>query len=161
MKLVQHFIPEDAKCNTHHGLDNGMASTVTIHWVGPFPGQTPEQVRNYWISSKGEASAHFIIKDEECLQCWPIEHAAWHAGCRPGNYTSIGIEVIPEDTDGRFSDKSIATLKELLDRYFPNWPLVRHYDWTGKDCPKFYVDREHWAGLLEKLGRGQITLPLH
>lgn len=160
MKLVQHFIPEDAKCNTHHGLDNGMASTVTIHWIGPFPGQTPEQVRNYWISSKGEASAHFIIKDEECLQCWPLEKAAWHAGCRPGNYTSIGIEVVPEDTDGRFSDKSITTLKELLDRYFPNRPLVRHYDWTGKDCPKFYVDREHWTGLLEKLGRGQITLPL-
>ena len=42
------------------------------------------------------------------------------------------------------------------------WNLMsKDYDWTGKDCPKFYVDREHWAGLLEKLGRGQITLPLH
>ena len=66
----------------------------------------------------------------------------------------IGIEVIPENTDGRFSDASIETLKTLLDKYFPRLPLVRHYDWTGKDCPKYYVDSNNWKDLLEKLGRG-------
>lgn len=154
MLFIQDFIPEDAKCNTKHGLDNGIATTVTIHWIGPYPGQTPEQVRKYWIDSKGEPSAHFIIKDDECVQCWPIDKVAWHAGCRSGNYTSIGIEVVPENTDGRFSDASIETLKALLDKYFPGLPLVRHYDWTGKDCPKYYIDSNNWADLLVKLGRG-------
>jgi len=154
MNFKQDFIPENAKCNTHNHFDNEMGTTVTIHWIGPYPGQTPEQVRSYWITSNGEPSAHFIIKDDECLQCWPINKAAWHAGCRAGNYTSIGIEVIPENEAGKFSEKSIATLKELLDRYFPNLPLVRHYDWTGKECPKYYVNINEWKALLEKLGRG-------
>lgn len=154
MNFKQDFIPEDAKCNTHNCFDNEMATTVTIHWIGPYPGQTPAQVRKYWIDSKAEPSAHFIIKDDECLQCWPINKAAWHAGCRAGNYTSIGIEIIPENVEGKFSDKSIATLKELLNKYFPNLPLVRHYDWSGKECPKYYVNINEWKALLEVLGRG-------
>ena len=152
MKFIVDYIPEGSKCDTKRSLDN--ATTVTIHWIGPYPGQTPEQVRKYWIDSKGEASAHFIIKDDECLQCWPISKAAWHAGCPAGNYSSIGIEVVPENIDGRFSNASIETLKALLDKYFKDLPLVRHYDWTGKDCPKYYVDSNNWHDLLEKLDRG-------
>lgn len=152
MKFRINYIPEGSKCDTKRFLDN--TSTVTIHWIGPYPEQTPDQVRKYWIDSNGEASAHFIIKDDECLQCWPISKAAWHAGGPAGNYSSIGIEVIPENKEGRFSDASIETLRELLDKYFKDLPLVRHYDWSGKDCPKYYVDNNNWTDLLEKLGRG-------
>ena len=152
MKFRINYIPEGSKCDTKRFLDN--TSTVTIHWIGPYPEQTPDQVRKYWIDSNGEASAHFIIKDDECLQCWPISKAAWHAGGPAGNYSSIGIEVIPENKEGRFSDESIETLRELLDKYFKNLPLVRHYDWSGKDCPKYYVNNDNWEYLLERLGRG-------
>lgn len=152
MEIKQNFIPEDSRCATHHGFDNGQASVITIHWIGPYPGQTPEQVRDYWIKSGGEASAHFIIKNDECLQCWPLDTVAWHAGCRAGNYTSLGIEVVPETVDGKFSDKSIETLKALL-ATLPKWPVVRHYDWTGKDCPKYYCDTNKWEDLLKKIGR--------
>ena len=155
MNITQDFIPTDAKCSTHHGFDNGTPSVITIHWVGPYPGQTPKQVRDYWISSGGEASAHFIIKNNECLQCWPLDTVAWHAGCRAGNYTSLGIEVVPEDTSGKFSDASINTLKDLV-KYIngvvkKKLPIVRHYDWTGKDCPKYYLDNNKWEELLSKI----------
>lgn len=153
MNLKVNYIPEDAKCSTHHGFDNGQASCITIHWIGPFPGQTPEQVRDYWIKSNGEASAHYIIKDSECLQCWPLDTVAWHAGCRAGNYSSIGIEVIPKNEAGEFSDESIATLKELIATLPPKLPIVRHYDWTGKDCPKYYCDVNKWQELLAKIDR--------
>lgn len=152
MKFKQNFIPENAKCSTHHGFDNGRANVITIHWIGPYPEQTPEQVRDWWIKSNGEASAHYIIKDEECLQCWPLDVVAWHAGCRAGNYTSIGIEVIPRNKEGEFSDSSINTLKELLST-LPRLPIVRHYDWTGKDCPKWYCATDKWECLLKQLGR--------
>ena len=152
MKFRINYIPEGSKCDTKRFLDN--TATGTIHWIGPYPEQTPDQVRKYWIDSNGEASAHFIIKDDECLQCWPISKAAWHAGGPAGNYSSIGIEVIPENKEGRFSDASIETLRELLDKYFKDLPLVRHYDWSSKDCPKYYVDSNNWTDLLEKLGRG-------
>lgn len=152
MKLIEKFIPEGLKCDTKMKFSEGQPNVITIHWIGPYPNQTPDIVRDWWIKSNGEASAHFIVKEDEVMQCWPIDKVAWHAGCKAGNNSSIGIEVIPCDTQGRFSDKTIETLKELLDT-LPRLPLVRHYDWTGKDCPKFYVDSNEWCELLTKLDR--------
>jgi len=152
MNITKNFIPDNSKCDTKQSFVNNQPSVITIHWVGPFPGQTPEIVRDYWIKSGGEASAHFIIKDDECLQCWPLDKMAWHAGCSAGNKTSIGIEVIPCNIQGRFSEKSIKTLKELIES-LPRMPIVRHFDWTGKKCPEYYCDNNEWQELLEKLGR--------
>ena len=151
MNLIKDFIPENSKCATGRKLK---ATTITIHWIGPFPGQTPKIVRDYWLSPDcaNSASAHFIIKDDTVLQCWPIDVVAYHAGCKAGNHSSIGIEVCPENKEGKFSDKSIATLKELL-QTLPNLPLVRHFDWTGKDCPKYYVPNDRWKELLKALGK--------
>lgn len=155
MKLRQDFIPDTAKCCTHHAFDNGKAVGVTLHWTGPYPNQEPEVVRDWWIASGGEASAHFIVKDDEVLQCWPLDRVAWHAGCRPGNYQTIGIEVIPKNTAGEFSEKSIKTLKELLafinEQLGIKAPIVRHFDWTGKHCPEYYCDTNKWKQLLKEI----------
>lgn len=150
MNKIIKFIPRGSACDTNELFKQGQPTIVTIHWVGPYPGQTPDIVRDYWISSGGEASAHFIIKDDDCMQCWPINKVAWHAGCTQGNSNSIGIEVIPMNTDGEFSEASIKTLKELLTE-FKRWPVVRHFDWTGKDCPKYYMDNNRWNDLLSKI----------
>lgn len=150
MKLIKKMIPSNLNCDTHEQFANGQPSVITIHWIGPYPNQTPDIVRDWWIKSGGEASAHFIIKDDECMQCWDISKVAWHAGCKSGNFTSIGIEVIPCDKEGRFSEKSIATLRELL-ASLPSLPIVRHYDWTGKDCPKYYCNPDRWQELLKRL----------
>lgn len=150
MNIKQDYIPDGLACDTHKNLTREPAF-VTIHWVGPFPGQTPEMVRNHWIESNSEASAHVIIKDNDVLECWPRNKKVWHAGHTIGNNCSIGIEVIPEDTTGKFSDWSIQTLKAYLKAFYPNVPLVRHYDWTGKDCPAYYVNNKHWTELKEKL----------
>lgn len=155
MKLIKKLIPEDAACATHVSFDSVQPTTITIHWTGPYPGQSPEMVRDWWIESKGKASAHVIIKDDIVLQCWELDQIAWHAGCTAGNTTSIGIEVVPENTEGKFSDKSITTLKEYL-ATIPNLPLVRHFDWTGKDCPKYYCDNAKWKELLQQLGKDKL-----
>lgn len=152
MELIKNFLPNDCKCDTHRNFEKGQPSVITIHYVGPFPGQTVSQVREWWEVSDGEASAHYVIKDDIVLQCWPLTKVAWHAGCKAGNNTSIGIEVIPKNSAGEFSDRSIATLKELLDS-LPRLPIVRHYDWTGKACPAYYTNNDKWQELLKKLGR--------
>ncbi len=152
MKLTENFIPEGLPCDTKTKFQDGQPSIITIHWIGPYPNQTPDNVRTWWINSKNEASAHFIVKEDDVMQCWPTDKVAWHAGCKAGNNTSIGIEVIPCNTQGRFSEKTIRTLKELLDT-LPRLPLVRHFDWTGKDCPSYYCNNNEWNELLEKLGR--------
>lgn len=149
MNLVQKFIPDGTPCDTKKKLEK--IESITIHWTGPYPGQSPSDVRDWWVNSKGEASAHFIVKDSEVLQCWPTNKVAWHAGCKQGNDTSIGIEVIPMNVEGEFSKLSIKTLRQLLDT-LPLVPVIRHYDWTGKECPKYYCN-SRWEQLLKELGR--------
>jgi N-acetylmuramoyl-L-alanine amidase len=133
-------------------------TSITIHWIGPYPKHIPEIVRNWWLhGSDGnglEASAHFIIKDTRIMQCIPLSEVAWHCGSK-GNYTSIGIEVIPADEKGVFSDESIETLIYCCST-LPKLQLLRHYDWTEKDCPRYYtplVDngRARWEDLKARI----------
>lgn len=152
MNITKNFLPDNIACDTKKFFPGGQPSIITIHYTGPYPGQTPAQVRDWWISSNGEASAHYIIKDDEVLHCWPDNKVAWHAGCKEGNECSLGIEVIPMNEAGEFSDKSIETLKQLLDT-LPRLPLVRHYDWTGKQCPAYYCNSANWQALLNRLDR--------
>jgi N-acetylmuramoyl-L-alanine amidase CwlA len=128
--------------------------SITIHWVGPFPGQTPSVVRQYWVKNNLQASAHYVIKDDECIQCIPDGEVAWHCGCK-GNYESFGIEVIPMNIEGRFSQESIDTLKQVVSHLAPT-KILRHYDWTGKDCPLYYTPLsdggdDRWRDLVAEL----------
>jgi N-acetylmuramoyl-L-alanine amidase len=150
--IEQNFIPRGKLARPGIRLD---ATSITIHWVGPLPGQTPEIVRNWWINGSDgngiDASAHFIIKDKRIVQCIPTGEVAWHAGPK-ANYSSIGIEVIPANKDGRFSDDSIETLIYCCST-LAKLPLRRHYDWTGKNCPLYYTPLvpdgdEHWQELV-------------
>ena len=154
--LKQDFLPEGIPCDSREWFSAKRPSSVTIHWIGAYPAQTPSIVRAWWLTGGGEASAHLIVKDEEALQCWPFDKVAWHCGSPTGNRCSIGIEVVPESIDGKFSEKSILTLRGILDDFFPDVPLKRHYDWSGKDCPLYYIDEEQWGSLKTALGRGAV-----
>jgi N-acetylmuramoyl-L-alanine amidase len=132
--IEQDFIPRGKPARSGIKLVN--PTSITIHWIGPYPGQTPEIVRNYWLSGV-EASAHYIIKDDRIVQCIPTSEVAWHAGPK-ANYSSIGIEVVPANKDGKFSDTSIETLIYCIS-LLPKLELLRHYDWTEKDCPLYYT----------------------
>lgn len=149
MTIKTNYLPKNSPCDTGEQLKQ--LAFVTVHWVGPYPGQTPEIVRQYWIDSGTEASAHVIIKDDVVLECWPLDKKAWHTGHGVGNDYSVGIELIPENTRGKFSDKTIATLKEYLNTYLKDKPILRHYDWNKKLCPAYYVDHNNWTELLAKL----------
>jgi hypothetical protein len=151
MRIITEYLPIG---RARPGIRLKEASSVTIHWVGPYPGQSVWAPYYWWrdgIDGRGvEASAHFIVKDDTVLASVPVDEVAWHCGSS-GNYTSIGIEVIPLDTEGVFSVQSIETLRALL-KTLPEAPLRRHFDWTGKKCPAFYCTNDKWSGLLHELG---------
>lgn len=132
---------------------------VVIHYVGN-PGTSAEANRNYFesLSSGGEetyASAHFIVGLEgETLQCVPLTEWAYASNAR--NEDTVSIEVCHPDETGEFSAVTYERVVELtawlcgtfdLD---PEQDVIRHYDVSGKDCPKFYVENEAaWAGFRE------------
>jgi N-acetylmuramoyl-L-alanine amidase len=140
------------------GIIMAQPNSITIHWVGPFPGQVPTDVVRYWVKQNAETSAHFVIKNDQCINCIPVSEVAWHCGDAKGNRSSIGIEVIPMNVEGEFSADSIDTLKQVL-MHLPRVDLLRHYDWTGKDCPLYYTPlseggEDHWNALREELYDG-------
>lgn len=128
---------------------------IVIHWVGN-AGSSAIANRNYFESLKDKklyASSHYIIGlDGEIIQCVPETEVAYHGNS--ANSYSIGIENCHPDWDGKFNDKTYASLVELCadlcKRYSldSTTALIRHYDITKKDCPHYYVqNNQAWVNL--------------
>ena len=136
------------------GTELEQINGVVIHYVGN-PGTTAHANRNYFESlSSGQegtyASSHFIVGLEgEVIQCVPLTEVAYASNERNGD--TVSIEVCHPDETGEFSPVTYARVVELtawLCREFkldPSRDVIRHYDVTGKICPRYYVDNpEAW-----------------
>lgn len=122
---------------------------IVVHYTAN-PGTTAQQNRNYFEGLKDShetsASSHFVIGMEgELVQCIPCNEMAYASNDR--NDDTIAIECcIPDDT-GKFTDETYATLVHLVAWLCGRYDLtiddvIRHYDVTGKMCPKYYVEHE-------------------
>ena len=120
---------------------------IVIHYTAN-PGTTAQQNRNYFESlaetEETYASSHFVIGIEgEIIQCIPCNEIAYASNERNGD--TIAIECcIPDDT-GKFTDATYASLTALVAWLMGRYDLttddvIRHYDVTGKDCPKYFVE---------------------
>ena len=127
---------------------------VVIHYVGN-PGTTAHANRNYFESlasglENTYASSHFIVGLEgEVIQCVPLTEIAYASNTR--NEDTVSIEVCHPDETGEFSPVTYDRTVELtawLCRAFeldPETDVIRHYDVTGKECPRYYVEHpEAW-----------------
>lgn len=131
---------------------------VVLHYVGN-PGTTARANRNYFASlSSGQegtyASSHFVVGlDGEVIQCVPLTEVAYASNTR--NDDTVSIEVCHPDDTGEFSAVTYQRAVELtawLCRTFdldPETDVIRHYDVTGKVCPRYYVENpEAWERFL-------------
>lgn len=131
---------------------------VVVHYVGN-PATTARANRNYFesLSSGAEgtyASAHFIVGLEgEVLQCIPLTEIAYASNSRNGD--TVSIEVCHPDGTGEFLPETYDRLVELTAwlcqefRLDPETEVIRHYDVTGKLCPRYYVENpDAWERFL-------------
>jgi len=138
---------------------------IVVHWTANKNiGANAVANRNYfntkpYIKDQNEkkvfASAHFIVDDRRIVRCIPENEVAYHCGAKvykplvanqlrvppgdsPNNYT-IGIEMCV-NADGDFSitrQNTIELLSHLLNKYrLTTQNVYRHFDITGKECPK-------------------------
>lgn len=136
-------------------------NAVVIHYTAN-PGAGAEGNRNYFENLKDAgsnpertyASSHFIVGLEgEIIQCIPLKEIAYASNER--NMDTVSIECCHPDESGRFNqetyDSLIALTSWLLTRYdLKKSDIIRHYDVTGKICPKYYVEHENaWKQLKE------------
>ena len=125
-------------------------SGVVVHYVGN-PGTTAAANRSFFanlaLTHETYASAHFLVGlDGEILQCVPLTEIAYCSNS--ANDYTVSIEVCHGDETGKFNDATMESLEQLvawLCETFdldPTEDVIRHYDVTGKICPKYYVENE-------------------
>ena len=120
---------------------------IAVHWVGN-AGSSAKGNRNYFESLKDKhiyASSHYIIGLEgEIIQCIPESEISY--ATNQANSYSISIENCHPDNTGKFNDKTLHSLIDLCvdicKRYNldPLKDIIRHYDISGKCCPKYWVE---------------------
>lgn len=136
---------------------------IIMHWTANTDrGAHALANRNYFNLGTRPASAHYVVDDHSIVQCLPDNEVGYHVGAKryePAgkaimqggalnpNFYTIGIEMcVNKDGDWektyRYSAELAAFL--LLKHQPPEDTLLRHFDITGKDCPKMMLDSEPW-----------------
>ena len=135
---------------------------IVIHYTAN-PGTTAQNNRDYFegLKDTGETnvSSNFVIgMDGEIIQCVPTSEIAYASNDR--NHDTVSIECCHPDADGKFTEATYDSLVELTAFLMGKFELgindvIRHYDVTGKECPRYYVQHpEAWEAFLSDLDTG-------
>ena len=120
-------------------------NNIVIHYVGN-PDTTAQNNRDYFNKSDTNVCSHFVIGlDGEIIQCVPLDEKSNASNNR--NLDTISIEVCHPDNTGKFNEVTYNSLVKLTAWLCDNSRLtekdvIRHYDITGKECPKYFVTNE-------------------
>lgn len=152
---------------------------IVVHYTGN-DGDTAEQNAKYFQNNIVSASAHYFIDDDSVTQSVPDNYVAWSVGgskyadCnRTGggtyygkcaNSNSISVELCDTQKDGvsNFSEKTTNNAVELIKLLMTKFSVdidhvIRHFDVTGKTCPKPFIDNSTWNDFKNRLGDNEMT----
>lgn len=130
---------------------------IVVHYVGN-PNTSAKNNRDYFDKITTTVSSHFIVGlDGEVIQCVPIFERS--AASNNRNKDTISIETCHPDESGKFSKETYDSLVKLTAYLCYEFDLtendvIRHYDITGKICPKYYVENEkEWDNFKIEVGK--------
>lgn len=122
---------------------------IVIHYTAN-PGASALDNRNYFENLKDthetKTSSNFIVGlNGEIVQCVPTWEVAYASNSR--NNDTVSIECCHPDETGKFTDETYRSAAQLcawlcLKFDLDEKDIIRHYDVTGKNCPKYYVENE-------------------
>jgi N-acetylmuramoyl-L-alanine amidase len=146
---------------------------LVVHWPDA-PGWTPMDMHEYFSLNRTRHAGiqEAIGVDGSIYSFTDRDQVVFHVGDPEGyteeiekrfpeftkntymhdpNWCSWGVEVCHPGPEGKFTQKSIDSLRRVLEFRMRNYDLdigdvYRHHDVTGKDCPRFYVKHpEEWV----------------
>lgn len=143
------------------GTEMKKITGVVVHYTAN-PGATAMDNRNYFENLKDshetKVSSNFVVGLEgEIVQCVPTWEEAYASNSR--NIDTVSIECCHPDESGKFNDKTYQSMVELsawlcLKFDLDENDVIRHYDVTGKDCPKYFVENEKaWEQFRKDVGK--------
>ena len=135
---------------------------IVVHYTAN-PGTDAMANRNYFESRKDKpdqtkykVSSHFIIGlDGTIVQCIPLDEISYASNDR--NKDTVSIECCHPNKSGKFSAATQTALIQLCAWLCGNYgmdtsDIIRHYDVTGKMCPKYYVKhKDAWTTLKKNI----------
>lgn len=169
MNVVKHIIqertfvdPKDGKTKSRWGYrGHKQIEWIIVHYTGDYGSQgRAKKTADAMQTWKRTTSTHYLVGDDAVYQVVEDRHAAWHCPyeksnkCLACNTVALGVDLVEhkrnsrsksvKDRDWYFTDKVIEDgaklVAELADKYsIPMDHIVRHYDVTGKWCPRPFV----------------------
>ncbi len=151
----------DVNAYSRPGMETETITGIVIHYTAN-PGSTAQENRDYFnslqYSHATEASSNFIVGlDGEIIQCVPTWEVAYASNER--NTDTVSIECCHPDDSGKFTDETYRSLVQLTAWLCVKFGLteedvIRHYDVTGKNCPKYFVEHEDaWDEFRQNVGQ--------
>lgn len=134
---------------------------AVVHYTAN-PGSTAQNNRDYFENLKdtkdNKVSSNFVIGiNGEIIQCIPTAEVAYASNGR--NNDTVSIECCHPDEGGAFTAETYQSLVELVAYLCGKFDLgtegiIRHYDVTGKNCPKYFVENEdEWIAFKEDVAK--------
>lgn len=150
-----------------------------VHYTAN-PHANAEDHQKYFDGSDGGggryAGAHIFVDKDEAVEIIPLDEVAYHANEKQpklptlrasapfyhegnANLLTIGIEMCIEK-DGNFHPDTVERTRQVVKYLQDKFPqlrdtknrIVRHYDVTGKNCPKPFVeDEQKWKAFLSSI----------
>ncbi len=172
MNVVKHIIkertfvdPEDGKTRSRWGYrGHKQIEWIIVHYTGDRYSQgRAKKTADAMQTWKRTTSTHYLVGDDDIYQVVEDRHAAWHCPyeksnkCLACNPVALGVDLVEHkrnsrsksvnDRDWYFTDKVIEDgarlVAELADKYdIPMEHIVRHFDVTGKWCPRPFVGND-------------------
>lgn len=131
------------------GIPTEKITGIVIHYTAN-PGSTAQNNRDYFNSLQDghdtSVSSHFVVGLEgKIVQCIPTSEIAYASNER--NIDTISIECCHPDESGAFTDATYESMVQLTAFLCEKFGLdenavIRHFDVTGKNCPKYFVENE-------------------
>jgi len=149
MNYIVNHIPKSTPYNRRPGLAM-VPQYITIHSTGN-PDSIAQDERGWLINPKNDrtASWHICVDEKEAVEAIPLNEVAWHAGDGvkgTGNRASIAIEICESGNRQKTLENTIQLVAKILkERGWNTNKLRRHYDWSGKSCPRILM-ANNWAG---------------
>jgi N-acetylmuramoyl-L-alanine amidase CwlA len=151
VKYIVDHIPRNTEHDRRPG-EHMAATTITIHNTGN-PKSSARDERAWLTNPSNDrtASYHIAVDEHSAVECIPLNEHAWHSGDGSGpvsgNMTSISIEICESGDYAKALDNAVELVVKLLrERSWGVDRLRRHYDWSGKICPRLMYDGGKWTG---------------
>ena len=151
------------------GTETNKITGIVVHYTAN-PGASAMDNRNYFEGLKDshetKVSSNFVVGLEgEIVQCVPTWEVAYASNSR--NIDTVSIECCHPDETGQFNDDTYRSVVQLCAWLCQKFDLsendvIRHYDVTGKNCPKYFVENEEaWNSFRQDIRQAIENTKMH